>query len=330
MTWSDIDWSILDRLRAGFLTGTAADGPYWQSAVDLAHYDFTYAERIGWKWDAVLDELALRGWTPPAGLVVDWGCGSGVAGRRVFARWPELVTTSQLRLADHSPAAVAFALDRARTAFPGLDAAAWADPAAPIALLVVSHVLTELTDTQLAELTALMARAQATLWVEPGTSEVASRLIRVRETLRPTHRFVLPCPHQGPCGLLATGNDRDWCHHFAAAPKGIYADSNWVRFGQRAGIDLRSLPYAVLVFEAQATDRHLATLPDGTARVLARPQFFKPYARLLSCEATGVSFETIPKRHAAPLLKTLEKARGPLLYRWTRENGEIIDGTPVP
>ena len=75
MTWTDLDWPALDRLRSGFLSGTAAAGPYWQSGSDLASYDFTYGARIGWKWDAVLTELRLREWRPAARTVLDWGCG---------------------------------------------------------------------------------------------------------------------------------------------------------------------------------------------------------------------------------------------------------------
>ena len=57
MEWEKLDWEALDRLREGFLTGAAARGPYWKSLGDLANYDLTYGERIGWKWDAVLAEL---------------------------------------------------------------------------------------------------------------------------------------------------------------------------------------------------------------------------------------------------------------------------------
>lgn len=329
MIWSDIDWSILDRLRDGFLRGTAAAGPYWQSAADLAHYDFTFAERIGWKWDHLLAELAARGWSPPAGSILDWGCGSGVAGRRVLAQWPAVAAVSPLRLADHSRAAVDFATTRAQQQFPAVDVAPWRDTGETIGTLIVSHVLNELSAEAEAGLLGLIARSRAVLWVEPGTSKVAGRLVRLRESLRLAHRVLLPCPHQDTCGLLVADRARDWCHHFAAAPKGIYADSNWVRFGQRAGIDLRSLPYACLVLEASPTDRGLAAVPATAARILGRPQFFKPYARLLNCESAGVALETIPKRNAAPLLKHLEKTRGPLLYHWTRETGVIIAGAPL-
>ena len=52
-------WQGHDRLREKFLRGSAADGPYWETTADLASYDFTYGERIGWKWDQVLRELQL-------------------------------------------------------------------------------------------------------------------------------------------------------------------------------------------------------------------------------------------------------------------------------
>ena len=81
MTWDQLNWAALDRLRARFLAGPGGDGPYWETEDDLASYDFTYGERIGWKWDHVLRELRQRGWRPTSRDVFDWGCGSGVAGR---------------------------------------------------------------------------------------------------------------------------------------------------------------------------------------------------------------------------------------------------------
>ena len=87
MTWTELDWESLDRHRERFLGGKPSDGPYWVSDSDLAGYDLTFGERIGWKWDAVLDELTMRGWSPGRGAVLDWGCGSGIAGRRVVGRF---------------------------------------------------------------------------------------------------------------------------------------------------------------------------------------------------------------------------------------------------
>jgi hypothetical protein len=139
-----LDWKALDRLRAAFLGEASARAtPYWQNHDTLAAYDATYAERIGWKWDALLSELSLRAWTPPAGTVlVDWGCGSGVAGRRVLAAFGA-AHFSGLHLHDHASEAVAFASVRARETFPSLpllDSPGFRLSAAPFTL-VVSHVL---------------------------------------------------------------------------------------------------------------------------------------------------------------------------------------------
>ena len=81
MDSSQIDWNALQRLRRTFLEAPLAATDYWQSESDLASYDATFAQRIGWKWDYVLLELQRRGWSPPEGGLLDWGCGSGIASR---------------------------------------------------------------------------------------------------------------------------------------------------------------------------------------------------------------------------------------------------------
>jgi hypothetical protein len=106
----------------------------------------------------------------------------------------------------------------------------------------------------------------------------------------------------------------------------VHADRNWVRFAQRAGVDLRSLPYACLVLDRSPRS------PDvpGQARIIGRPEVFKPYARVLSCEASGATTLTLPRRSLAPLVKQLERARGSLVYRWTRTEGAVIAGELDP
>jgi SAM-dependent methyltransferase len=187
VTWETLDWPALDRLRAGFLDGGAARGPYWKSPHDLAVYDLTYGERIGWKWDAVLRELRLRSLLPsasPGGLqVLDWGCGSGIAGRRVVAALGAGLV-SQLALWDHSALATAYAAGRARAEFPGLAVVAGPGTAPAPDVLVVSHVLNELAPSAQEELRALVVRARHVLWVEPGTHDVARALQGWREDLR--------------------------------------------------------------------------------------------------------------------------------------------------
>lgn len=326
MTWTDLDWVALDRLRARFLSGTTSVEPYWTSSSELASYDLTYGERIGWKWDHVLRELRLRGWRPPTRAVVDWGCGSGIAARRVIAFFGA-ENFDSLAVWDHSPAACDFASDAAARAFPALRVSiatpGWFAADEPIGLLVVSHVLNELSPEATAELRALIARAQAVIWVEPGTHAVSRQLGTWRDALRAEFRIIAPCTHENPCPMFAPGNERHWCHFFAPPPSEIFASSDWVKFGQRAGVDLRSLPYCFVALDraVQHAGRDL-----GLSRVIGRPEHFKPYVRLLNCDATGLMPLELLKRADPELYKKLERIKSPLVYRWRREGLKIIEG----
>lgn len=323
MNWSELDWDALERLRDGFLSGRAAQGPYWTSRTDLANYDLTYGERIGWKWDAVLSELKARRWSPPPGTLLDWGCGSGVAGRRVLRAFGTQ-RFDTLEVWDHSSLARDFARDAACGEFPALPVAIH-DGSSPAGTLVLSHVLNELSPEARRGLLALIRQASAVIWVEPGTHAVSRDLIGLRETLRDEFRVVAPCTHSASCGLLAVGNERHWCHAFAPPPANIYADSQWVKFGQRAGIDLRSLPYSFLVLERTAAT---PTAPE-VSRIIGDPRHFKGYAKLLSCDASGVTELTLQKRAAPELFKQLKRGVDLPIFRWTRVGDSIQAGTPA-
>ncbi len=325
MTWAELDWPALDRLRETFLRGTAT-GPYWENHDALASYDFTYGERIGWKWDQVLRELRLRGWRPASRQVFDWGCGSGIAARRVIEYFGA-DTFDALAVWDHASVATDFAAEAAAQAFPKL-AVSQATPGLlasrePIGLLLLSHVLNELTPEALTSLRSLTMRADEIIWVEPGTHIVSRALGNQREVLRAEgFHPIAPCTHEQECPIFAAGRERDWCHFFAPPPSEIFADSNWVKFGQRAGIDLRGLPYAFLALDLH---RSMTTPPDAS-RVIGRPEHFKPYARLLNCDATGLAELELPKRADPALFKQLERTRAPLVYRWQRDGGKILGG----
>ena len=352
MTWTDLDWAALDRLRDGFLHGGAAAGPYWKSAEDLASYDFTYGERIGWKWDHVLRELRLRGWRPAAREAMDWGCGSGIAGRRVI----DFFGADQfdaLTVWDHSPAACAFATEEAGRVFPSLRVmtatSGFVAGEAPIGLLIVSHVLNELSPADLVALRKLSARAEAVLWVEPGTHAISRQLGGIRDDLvaRGEFRAIAPCTHQLACPALKPGHERDWCHFFAPPPSEIFATPDWVKFGQRAGIDLRSLPYAFFAVEkigsraavALASDTNSASsstpsnsdesISPELSRIIGRPEYFKPYARWLNCDSSGLNELELPKRADPALYKQLERTKAPLVYRWRREGLKVTGGEPL-
>ena len=324
------DFALLERLRARFLDAPAEGGDYWESSELLAAYDATFAERIGWKWDAALAELRARRWAPPTGTVLmDWGCGSGVAGRRVLAAFgaPHF---AGLIVHDRSALARRFAAERASAAFPGLaveQGPDWGDsaPDRPFTL-VLSHVLNELPPAESAALLALVRRAAAVLWVEPGTSEVARTLVALREELRSGFTVVAPCTHNAACGLLVPENRRHWCHHFARPPTEAFTDPFWSEFSLRLGIDLRSLPYSFLVLDRAAAPNP-STGDTGWARILGEPREYKGYFKVLSCEADGVAERMLQKRDDKALFKTLRRGvPAPPLFTWRLAEGKIVAG----
>lgn len=311
--WDTLDWAALERLREGFLSSAGAAGAYWQSHADLASYDLTFAQRIAWKWDAVLAELKLRGWTPPPGELLDWGCGSGVASRCVLREFGA-ESFSALRLFDRSSLAMEFAAARAKAVFSTLAVHSGVPDTGRIGLLVLSHVLNELPDAEREALLLLVRRADAVLWVEPGTHTDSRALLAMRERLRGEFEIVAPCTHHETCGLLTAGSERHWCHNFAAPPAGLMADSNWVRFGQRMGIDLRSLPYSFLVLERKEL-RPAEVKFAGWSRIVGAPRVYKGFAKLFSCQADGVRDLTLQKRDAPEVFKRLKDEEPVLLVR---------------
>jgi hypothetical protein len=385
MNWDAIDWTALERLRAGFLSGQAGAADYWQSESDLASYDATFAQRIGWKWDYVLAELQRRGWSPTGGTLLDWGCGSGIA-HRAFLDHFGAGCVSELRLWDRSPLAMRFADRRAKEKYSGLKVAVGlgapvSDPAAPFpeprssgresapseseeklepthvgcyssgaqsvkltmaaphpiplpirwgegwgegksdATLLISHVLTELQPAQIEALADFAASFTSVIWVEPGTFEASLTLIAVRERLRSQFNVAAPCTHQAQCGILAPGNENHWCHHFASPPPEVFTDGNWVRFGELAGVDLRSLPLSFIVLDR----RPAPALPQGAVRVIGRPRLYKPYAQLLGCDTSGVTEKRLMKRHSPEGFRQLKRGDCDSLQIWRCDGDEIAE-----
>lgn len=319
MSWETIDWGTLERMRTAFLAGTAGAQDYWQSESDLAAYDATFAQRIGWKWDFVLSELQRRGWTPPQGELLDWGCGSGVAGRAFLDHFGTN-SIHKLRVWDRSALAMAFATQRARDKYPQLTVATTALPeSAAGGTLLISHVLTELTPEETEALAALAATAECVIWVEPGTYEASLTLIAVRERLRNHFNVVAPCTHQNRCGILSPQNERHWCHHFATPPPAVFTDGDWARFANLLGIDLRDLPVSFLVLDK----RPAPAWPAGAARVIGHPRIYKGYALLLGCDKTGVAEQRLAQRQFAAAFKAFKKGRHASLCQWQCSKGEI-------
>lgn len=304
--FSAADWARLRALRDRFLAG--AEGDYWTPR-DLALYDATYAQRIAWKWRAVLATLDGLGWRPASRRLLDWGCGSGIAGRTV-AEWAD---GGEVEVFDQSGAAVTFALERLRAA--GRSARRGAgDRVEPGTLLVLSHVVTELDDASLERLAALAATADEVLWVEPGARDASRRLSAVRDILeRGGHRFLAPCPHDALCPMLTAENERHWCHFFAAPPAEVFHSAFWREFSTEVEVDLRSLPYSFLAASRVATPPRW---PDGE-RLIGRVREYKAHLLALGCNRDGGLHERmLQKRDSPELFRALTKKNLSGLFSW--------------
>jgi ribosomal protein RSM22 (predicted rRNA methylase) len=148
--------------------------------------------------------------------------------------------------------------------------------------------------------------------------------VAIREKLRGEFNIVAPCTHQQHCGLLATGNERHWCHHFAAPPPEIFQDSDWSRFANMAGIDLRDLPLSFLVLDKRPVPALLA----GAARVIGHPRIYKPHALLLGCDDSGVRERKLTKRAHPAAFKQLKKECDPLQI-WECDGDEIVSASKL-
>lgn len=303
----------LRRLRATFVSFEDRHGEaaaYWESAEELALYDETFAQRIGWKWDAVLAELVRRGRFPRGATVLDWGCGTAIAARRYLAARAELGAepVARVHLWDHSPDAVSFARARLEEEHPGLALAL--DVPSEVDVLLVSHVLDELGDEELAALCGAVERATAVIWVEPGSRRTSRRLGELRERFRASHAVLAPCTHQETCGALAT--ETSWCHSFARPPRMVFTEGSWAEFGRELGIDLRSLPYSFLALAKRGVSPLAGVLDGPSARLLGRPHLTRGRAEFELCAASGVAAVDFLQRTDKALYKTFDDWAGEL------------------
>lgn len=325
-----LNWESLQKLRDKFLREDfKAD--YWLSDEDLLAYDQTYAERIAWKWESVWRELRQRQWVPPVGTLLDWGCGTGVASRTALEAHPSL--WERACLSDHSARARAFAGVRLRQHSPALQIAEedWRELRTrkfPEGLtLLLSHVLNELKPAVLEDLLLFIEeKATAVLWLEPGLKSAGQKLPRIRERLLAQFRAVAPCTHQVACQMI--GRERDWCHHFAKVPPEIFQDSDWMRFGKDAGVDLRRLPYSFLVLDRRA--QGATTDETDLTRMIGEARHYKGYSKLLGCDRVrGIRELMLQKRDAPELLNDIKdqsKNEGPALFRFVCVGDKIVSG----
>jgi len=306
-----IDWADLRALRSAFLERTAGTTDYWGSDDRLSAYDRTFGERIGWKWDHVLAEVSRRGWSPPVGPVLDWGCGTGVAGRRFLEWFPG---AGPLRCSDRSARAERFARTRATEA--GIEVITQG----AAATVLVSHVLSELDGPAIERLMTVLAQATSVVWVEPGDREASRLLQSLRDRMAGVYSVVAPCARQTPCPLLEAGMERHWCHHFASPPPEAFTDRGWGRFSSETGIDLRSTPLSFLVL-----DRRPVPEPGpGAVHVVGRPRLSKVEVRVFGCDQSGVTDGRLTKRRLPDRYREAKKGELEDLARWSLEGSEIV------
>jgi ribosomal protein RSM22 (predicted rRNA methylase) len=329
--WQADEIRTLTRLRDGFLSGSAGASDYWHSARDVELYDRTFARRIGWKWEAVLGELSLRGWKPAHNVLLDWGCGSGIASRTVLSHWPGLF--ARVHLLDRSPFALAHASLRLRETAPEVVQRVGEVESALAggALLLVSHVLTELSDQQLGRLLKQAATANALIWVESATHANARRLVEtVREKLVETGGWtvVAPCTHSGVCPMLQPEHGGHWCHHFARVPSEVHQDRGWRELSQKLGMDLRVLPYTFLAMERRGVSEPPVSGPNFS-RVIGEAREFKGYLKVLSCGRDSLIEKVLQKRDAPALFKEVRAGDSLPVYAWEERGGRISGGHGV-
>lgn len=324
---TDVDWAALARLRAAYLESAPGTRlpDYWRTRAELDSYDRVLGERIGWKWDAVLAELDERGWRPAGDrhVLFDFGAGTGVAARRVVS-WLGADRVARVIAWERSPLARAFARERLAAEHPALLVETPEDDRIPVgAILLVSHVITELDERALTHLVSRAKHARALLWVEPGEHAASRRLIEIRETLRRALVPVAPCEHGEACGLAAPERARDWCHHFAPPPPEASRSRHWAEVSRRLGVDLRSLPTSFIVAAAREAHEGAPDLAAGattearavaarphvpSARVIGRARVEKGRARYLACRAEGARDEQVLRRVAPELWAELKDA----------------------
>lgn len=298
-------WQQLSNIRQLFLEGGGI-ADYWRNQEILEAYHRTFAQRILWKWQAVMSSLEKRIVLPDGPLrVLDWGCGSGVAGQAFLEVFGDRVTS--IVAFDRSMKARRFSCEMWNNLWPDLQTSAHHDSDEVFDVVLISHVLTELkADDQASLERYLQEKARCIIWVEPGTSQQSRQLIRIRERLGAQYYIYGPCPHQGVCGLTDDNRAADWCHFFADPPNSVHQSAFWREFSQKLGIDLRSLPVSFLAMGARTN----IDIPSSTEApvIIGRVRAFKGYCQYLSCGEGGVSEYQFNKRQSKKVFKDLQKS----------------------
>lgn len=306
----------LSRLRTHFLNAREGLSDYWTSEELLSLYDATFAERIGWKWNFVLEDLELSGWSLPDGVLVDWGCGTGTATLKVLQS-PIASSISAVSLFDRSTISMQFACKKLARLFPHCRFVQ--GDAHDGTTVLISHVLNELSTAEVSGLLERLRRATCIIWVEPSQKQIATRLVEIREVLRKDFHFVSPCVHQAQCGMLAPKNAHHWCHHIVKPPQEAFTESKWAKFSDAFNIDVRDLSLSYLVLDKRPIAKH----EPHVKRLVGNVRLYKAFASMLLCDESGVEECQLTKRDFPEAFKVLKKGKVPSLQKVEVENGRV-------
>ena len=318
----------LRALRETFIakqsTGTL---DYWSNTEILEAYDATLARRILWKWQSALSEAVNSGFAnqtfhsiaqdlnpasqqmpPNISEWVDWGCGTGVATEALLECCLEHNFSLPIKiiLYDRSLRAANFAAQKLQKIYTEVQFLATSStPDINKKGVLMSHVLSELPLARYPEFIGKMSGAAALLCVEAGTHEASHRLLQLRTLLHKEFHIWAPCPHQNSCGLLSFGLEKEWCHQYASVPNEIFQSSQWNTIAKELEIDLRSLPYSMLLMSRGKIENF--TDENLYHRILGRPRHTKSQTQLWVCSKTEVCSKILPIRNHKKFIKSLQK-----------------------
>lgn len=319
LNWSDFEWELLVSLRKHFLEENfASHKTYWTSRRLLELYHKSFAERIGWKWGAVLDLICSNRNIDSTQkyILFDFGCGTGIAAQKTVEKFGTQLI-SEVWLWDNSKTAISFAAENLKLLNSDLKIKEVPRLAAPKSpwILCLSHVINEITESDLEQIIPLAEAADFVIWLEPGTPEHSLRLIRIRERLLGRVNVIAPCNHNQSCGILDPKNKNNWCHFFAQPPAEVFQSKFWKKFSDKMKIDSRSLPISFLVLSRK---KKAGSPTVRTSRIIGRPRIYKGFAKLLLCNETGVQEKRIFEKNDKLRFK---KLKSPVFVDDNEESG---------
>lgn len=320
------DWKLLDQMRQAYLGDKAET--LWSTTRSLELYDKFFGRRIADKWFSALDLLSQRGhgedfktWAAQQSgpmQIWDWGCGTGRATRSLLETFGMPAQKLEVVLSDKLP----FVEDWAWAAVQGENKKFEASRIKSSSLkidnfvLLVSHVLNELSSSQAGALADVSTQAAWVFWVENGSKSTSRHLSMIRNKLRHTHDILAPCLGQGGCPAVEGKPHSHWCHFFADRTADYFLDSDWAEFSKQLGVDLRSIPYSFFVArkKVSAEKSFAKTYVDNQGMRIGTARLYKGYADALVCDSnTQLQEWRYPKKQYSTLLKELKKDKADLI-----------------